>query len=109
MLLAGAISFAMMYYWHYPLVDMLWILLIVLIIFYIIGLLIQKRVNKFEEENYLKEQDEAAKEGAVIEKEANDMLQDETDDESGPAAGRMPGNMNGESGEGDSSGMFRSR
>lgn len=97
-LVAVAISFFLMLKWEYKRIDMLWTMLVILIVFYIIGSVIQKRINKFVEENeaLLKEKEEL--EGAVIEKEANaenseeEASSDEVNSEGGlpPLTGAMP-------------------
>lgn len=65
MLLAGAVASIVMRYFRYSTGEMLPILLLVLIIFYFVGCLIQKKVNAFVEQ--IKK--EEAKEGEVVEKE----------------------------------------
>lgn len=65
MLLAGAVASIVMRYFRYSTGEMLPILLLVLIIFYFGGCLIQKKVNAFVEQ--IKK--EEAKEGEVVEKE----------------------------------------
>lgn len=66
MLVAGAITSILTYYHNYEIKSMLTILLVVLLVFYIIGLLIKKVLDSFEAEN----QKRAMDEGEVIEKEA---------------------------------------
>ena len=66
MLLAGLIASIMMYCNHYDSKQMLWILILVMLFFYIIGYLLQRQVTKFIK----KIKEEEAKEGEVIEKEA---------------------------------------
>lgn len=66
MLLAGLIASVMMYCNHYDSKQMLWILILVMMFFYIIGYLLQRQVAKFIK----KIKEEEAKEGEVIEKEA---------------------------------------
>lgn len=65
MLLAGAVAGILMRYFRYTTMEMLPILLLVLLVFYFIGCLIQKKVNGFVEQ--IKK--EEAKEGEVVEKE----------------------------------------
>ena len=107
MLVAGAITMAVMLLTGYRRVEALWILLIILIVFYLIGSLIQKRIWKFEDINEEKAKEEAEKEGAVIEKE---ILSDgDSDDYIIPP---LNGDMSGTSGaaetvNGDSSGFRR--
>ncbi|MDD6490828.1 MAG: hypothetical protein PUG54_01170 [Firmicutes bacterium] len=76
MLLAGAVASIMMYYFRYSMKQMLPRLLIVLLIFYLAGYFIQKKVTSFVEQ--IKAEEE--KEGEVIEKEAP---LEETDQETG--------------------------
>lgn len=68
MLLAGAVASIMMYHFDYGMKQMLTILLIVLLAFYMAGFFIQKKVISFVEE--IKEEEE--KEGEVIEKDAEE-------------------------------------
>jgi len=68
MLLAGAIASIMMYCFHYTTKQMLPRLIVVLIVFYLGGCFIQKKVMGFVEQ--IKE--EEARKGEVIEKEALD-------------------------------------
>lgn len=96
-LLAVAIAMGMMLYWGYKLIDMLWILLVVLVIFYTLGALIQKRVNKFCEANEELERQREELEGAVIEKEASgeeatgqESVNDEEEHSIPPLTGEMP-------------------
>lgn len=65
MLLAGAIASIMMYYFKYNVKQTLIILAIVLLIFYLAGIFIQKKVSSFI--NQIREREE--REGEVIEKE----------------------------------------
>ncbi|MBQ8596571.1 MAG: hypothetical protein IJ409_02155 [Lachnospiraceae bacterium] len=65
MLLAGAVASIVMRYFRYSTGEMLPILLVVLIIFYFAGCLIQKKVTAFMEQI----REEEAKEGEVVEKE----------------------------------------
>lgn len=67
MLLAGAVAGIVMRYFRYSTKEMLPILLIVLLVFYFAGCLIQKKVNTFMEQ--IKQ--EEAKEGEVVEKEVS--------------------------------------
>lgn len=76
MLLAGAVASIMMYYFRYSMKQMLPRLLIVLLVFYLAGYFIQKKVTSFVEQ--IKAEEE--KEGEVIEKEAP---LEETDQETG--------------------------
>ena len=78
MLLSGAIASIMMFYFQYPVEQMLPRLLIVLIVIYIAGCFIQKKIISFVEQ--IKEEEE--KEGEVIEKEIPDESGEEIDAES---------------------------
>ena len=78
MLLSGEIASIMMFYFQYPVEQMLPRLLIVLIVFYIAGCFIQKKIISFVEQ--IKEEEE--KEGEVIEKEIPDESGEEIDAES---------------------------
>ena len=78
MLLSGAIASIMMFYFQYPVEQMLPRLLIVQIVFYIAGCFIQKKIISFVEQ--IKEEEE--KEGEVIEKEIPDESGEEIDAES---------------------------
>lgn len=70
MLLAGAVVSIVMYIKRYDLQQMLTILIGVLVIFYLIGWLIQKKVWNFMKQIKEKEAEEKAlEEGEVIEKE----------------------------------------
>ena len=69
-LLAAAITLGVCLRAGYNMLDMLWILLGVVLVFYIISYFIQCRVAKFIEANEEKAREEAEKEGAVIEKDA---------------------------------------
>lgn len=68
MLFAGAVASIMMYHFDYGLKQMLTILLIVLLVFYVAGFFIQKKIVSFVEQ--IKEEEE--KEGEVIEKDADE-------------------------------------
>ncbi len=78
MLLAGVIASIMMYYFQYTLKQMLPRIIIVLVVFYLGGYFIQKKVTAFVEQ--IKE--EEAKKGEVIEKEAPEV---ETEEENAEA------------------------
>lgn len=68
MLFAGAVASIMMYHFDYELKQMLPILLIVLLVFYVAGFFIQKKIVSFVEQ--IKEEEE--KEGEVIEKDTDE-------------------------------------
>ena len=70
MLLAAAIASIIMFKGNYDTIELLTILLCVMIFFYVIGSLIQKKVLSFVNEIKEREAKEAADEGEVIEKEA---------------------------------------
>lgn len=92
-LLAAAVTLLVTLLSGYKLNRIAWILLIVIIVFYIIGSLIASRVTKFVVENEAKAQEEAEKEGAVIEKEAPSAEGDSLDGVRGslpPLTGVMP-------------------
>lgn len=69
MLSAGAAASITMYRLRYDLEDMLAILLLILVLFYIAGIFVMKMLNRFERQN---EEAERVKEGEVIEKEADE-------------------------------------
>lgn len=73
MLFAGAVASIMMYHFDYELKQMLPILLIVLLVFYVAGFFIQKKIVSFVEQ--IKEEEE--KEGEVIEKDTDEGTQSE--------------------------------
>ena len=73
MLLAAAVASIIMFEGNYDTTELLTILLCVMIFFYVLGSLIQKKVHSFVKEikeREEKEAKEAADEGEVIEKEA---------------------------------------
>lgn len=70
MLLAAAIASIIMFRGNYDTTELLSILLCVMIFFYVVGSLIQKKVLSFVNEIKEREAKEAADEGEVIEKEA---------------------------------------
>lgn len=111
-LLVAAITLGATLAWGYKLSRIVWILLVVIIVFYIVGLFIQTKVNKFIELNEEAAREEAEKEGAVIEKDApdGDAFDDNEDSEDGfalpPLTGAMPENMSEEL---DSYNEFRTR
>ena len=75
MLTAGAVASIITYIRNFELIEMLWILLGVLILFYIFGLGIKKVLDVFDEQ--IKEAEERAQEeeGSVIEKEMKEEEQ----------------------------------
>ena len=70
MLLAAAIASIIMFRGNYDTTELLSILLCVMIFFYVLGSLIQKKVLSFVKQIKEKEAMEAENEGEVIEKEA---------------------------------------
>ncbi|MCQ2499080.1 MAG: hypothetical protein MJ133_08850 [Lachnospiraceae bacterium] len=81
-LLAGAVSLFIMLNFEYRLNDLLLYLLAIIVIFYILGVMIQGRINKFIEKNEELEKQRAEEEGTVIEKENSDSEDGESDDDS---------------------------
>lgn len=72
MLLAGAFTSIITFLLHYEWNVRLWILAGVLVLFYILGLVVQKVVHKFEEQIAEEEAKRAEEEeGKVVEKEGN--------------------------------------
>lgn len=69
MLFAGAIASIVMFQNHYDTKQMLTILLVVLIVFYLAGYIIQNRVRAFVKEIKEKEEQQEQDRGEVIEKE----------------------------------------
>lgn len=65
MLLAGAVASLMMYYFHYSVKQMLPILLFVLLVFYLAGSFVQKRVTAFV--NQIREQEEEERKALELE------------------------------------------
>ena len=76
MLTAGSIACLMAYFKNYSLRDMLFIVLIVLIIFYCLGLIVKKILDVFTAE----EEHKISDEGEVIEKQIDEeeVKKDET-------------------------------
>lgn len=93
-LLSVGLSLLVMLKGDYTLRDMAVRLLLVLILFYVIGLIIQNKVIKFMEANEQKLLEEAEKEGAVIEKDAPEMADESEKEEEEyklpPLTGAMP-------------------
>lgn len=69
MLVAGAITGVATYVLHYKSTTALWIMVGVLILFFIIGTILQKVILKFEQEIAEEEAKLAEEEGKVVEKE----------------------------------------
>lgn len=76
-LLAGAVSLFIMLRFEYRRNDMLLYLLAIIMIFYILGVMVQGRINKFIEKNEELERQRAEEEGTVIEKENSETENDE--------------------------------
>lgn len=91
MLLAGALTSILTFYSGYDTKDALVILLIVLIVFYILGAILQRLIFKFEEANKPEEKEEAVEatdeEGTVVEKGESDIKSTET---AGGGVGNRP-------------------
>lgn len=74
MLIAGAAVSIVMFIYKYELREMLGILILVLIVFFIFGVLIAKMLDRFDRQN---EKVASESEGEVIEKDAEDGTEDE--------------------------------
>ncbi len=86
MLLAGAIASIMMYYFHYTTGQMLPRLAIVLIIFYLAGSFVQKKIIKFVDQI----NEEEKKAGEVIAKEAQEGAESGSENEEIEGAEDVP-------------------
>ncbi|MCR5716294.1 MAG: hypothetical protein K6G23_05580 [Lachnospiraceae bacterium] len=75
MLLAGAIASILMAIMRYEITSLLLIVFITLVIFYILGLILMKFLDKVEEQQL----QESAEEGEVIEKEADEDVDTDAD------------------------------
>lgn len=75
MLAAGAITSIITFIKDYELTKMLWTLLIVLILFYLLGVAIKKVLDVFDEQIKEAEEKEKEEEGSVIEKELGEEEQ----------------------------------
>lgn len=84
-LLAGAFTSIITYLLHYDVKKALFILLIVLILFYILGTVFQKVIFRFEKEVEQEEIERAEQEGKVVEKDVSPA--DGTGAEQNPGAG----------------------
>lgn len=74
MLFAGLITSIEMFCFHYELKTVLVVLLIVLIVFYILGVIIEKTIIKFEDANEAKRKaEEEEAEGKVVEKDGEEI------------------------------------
>lgn len=92
MLVAGAITSVLTFYWSYDTKDALVILLIVLLLFYVLGAVLQKLIFKFEEANKPEpeenvEEESTSEEGKVVEKGESEIKSSEA---SGGGAGVRP-------------------
>ncbi len=83
MLTAGAVTSIVTYIRNFELIEMLWILLGVLILFYIFGLGIKKVLDVFDEQIKDAEEKENESEGSVIEKEMKEE-EKQTDESTAP-------------------------
>ncbi|MDE6893578.1 MAG: hypothetical protein K2P50_17445 [Lachnospiraceae bacterium] len=85
MLLAGAVASITMFYFHYPAGQMLPRLLAVLLVFYIAGCFIQKKVlafmNQIRENEEALEREAAAEREEVIEGEKQEVEERDEEDE----------------------------
>ena len=79
MLIAGAVTSIITYILHYEGKTALLILLAVLLLFYVIGLLFQKMIYRFEDENAKAEKARLEEEGKVVEKGAEQLAEKETE------------------------------
>ena len=79
MLTAGAITSIITYILHYEGKTALLILLAVLLLFYVIGLLFQKMIYKFEDEVAREEKARMDEEGKVVEKGAEQSGEKDTE------------------------------
>lgn len=83
MLIAGAITGVATFLLHYKSTTALWITVGVLILFFIIGTILQKVILKFEAEVAEEEARKAEEEGKVVEKEgaAEEVSEESTEEE----------------------------
>lgn len=72
MLFAAAVASIVMFKGNYDTTDLLIILLCVMVFFYILGCLIERKICSFVEQIKEREKAEAEKEGEVIEKETTE-------------------------------------
>lgn len=91
-LLAGACTSIITYLVHYEVKKALWILLIVLILFYIIGIVVQKVIYKFEQQVEQEEIERAEREGKVVEKDIPNAGDGESSEQSGNPEAPEPEN-----------------
>lgn len=73
MLLSGLIASLMMVFYRYDRTQMLLILVLVMAFFYLAGVLIEKQVSRFIRKYEEQEAEKKAKEGEVIEKQAQEQ------------------------------------
>ena len=76
MLIAGAMCSIVCFTQGYDAYTMLWALFIVLLVFYVLGSVIKRVMEKFEIEN----EEKSKEEGEVIEKESSDENGESTSD-----------------------------
>ena len=76
MLIAGAMCSIVCFAQGYDAYTMLWALFIVLLVFYVLGSVIKRVMEKFEIEN----EEKSKEEGEVIEKESSDENGENTSD-----------------------------
>ena len=76
MLIAGAMCSIVCFAQGYDAYTMLWALFIVLLVFYVLGSVIKRVMEKFEIEN----EEKSKEEGEVIEKESSDENGESTSD-----------------------------
>jgi len=94
-----ALTLGFMLFWNYRLIDILWIMLVEFFFFYVLGSIIAKKVMKFVEKNEEEARELAEKEGSVIEKEAPDANNENSEE----AASSV------RNGEGEAASAFRTR
>lgn len=76
MLIAGALACAITYFKHYKLHNMLATVLVVLFVFYIIGYIAMRILNKYA----IVRKPFVSEEGEIIEKQPEDTEEEENDD-----------------------------
>ena len=84
-LFAGACTSIITYLVHYELKKALWILLLVLVLFYILGTVVQRIIYKFELQVEKEETEKAEQEGKVVEKDVSIPEGTDVPDESADA------------------------
>lgn len=81
MLVAGALTGIMAYLSNYEIKEFLLILLLVMLCFYIVGLIILKVLAAFEKKNLEELEKQKAEEGIVVEKEQDGETNNSSDQE----------------------------